>query len=324
MPPLDERAFILLGALLLDALIGDPDWLWRRLPHPVALIGRLVAFLDTELNRPALVDPVRRLAGVVALAILLSVAGGVALGISLLLLSLPLGGAFEAIVAAVFLAGRSLYDHVRAVADALTADGLEGGRAAVARIVGRDPATLDEAGVCRAAIESCAESFADGIVAPAFWYLVGGLPALIVYKAINTADSMIGYRNETHGAFGWAAARLDDLVNLIPARLSGLLVATAAALSGRGALRSLKVMWQDAGKHTSPNAGWPEAAMAGALDLALAGPRVYEGRTVPGPWLHAEGRRDANIADIYGALRLLIASSAVQAGAVAAVFWLAL
>ncbi|MCG8558637.1 MAG: adenosylcobinamide-phosphate synthase CbiB [Hyphomicrobiales bacterium] len=324
MPPLDERAFILLGALLLDALIGDPDWLWRRLPHPVALMGRFIAFLDKELNRPALVDPVRRLAGAVALAILLSVAGGIAIGTGLLLWTFPLGGAFEAIVVAVFLAGRSLYDHVSAVANALAADGLDGGRAAVARIVGRDPATLDEAGVCRAAIESCAESFADGIVAPAFWYLIGGLPALIVYKAINTADSMIGYRNETYSAFGWAAARLDDLVNWIPARLTGVLLVASAALSGRSASLSFKVMWQDARKHTSPNAGWPEAAMAGALGIALAGPRVYEGQTVEGAWLHADGRRNADAADIRGALRLLVVGSAVQAGAVAALFMLAL
>ncbi|SMF33115.1 adenosylcobinamide-phosphate synthase [Tistlia consotensis] len=290
------RGLLLLAALLLDALVGDPDWLWRRLPHPVVLLGRAVARLERDLNRPGAAPASARLAGVAALALLL--AGAIAVGLAVEALGWwPL----ELALAAALLAQRSLYEHVAAVAEALGRDGLAGGRRAVARIVGRDPERLDTAGVCRAAIESLAENFSDGIVAPAFWYAVGGLPGLIAYKALNTADSMIGHRSERHRHFGWAAARLDDLANLPASRLSALLVALARP---RRLAAALAAVARDAGRHRSPNAGWPEAALAGALGLALAGPRHYAAGAVEDAWMNAGGRREAGPGDIERALAL--------------------
>ncbi len=208
-------------------------------------------------------------------------------------------GVFEVLGAAVLLAQRSLADHVGAVAGALRVS-LAEGRGAVARIVGRDPETLDQAGVARAAIESAAENFSDGVVAPVFWFLVGGLPGIAVYKAVNTADSMIGHSSERYREFGWAAARLDDVLNWIPARLAGGLICLVGG--GRAAMR---VMLRDAGLHKSPSAGWPEAATAASLEIALAGPRIYGGEVTDDPYLNAEGRREAGPADIEAAVRLI-------------------
>jgi adenosylcobinamide-phosphate synthase len=194
-------------------------------------------------------------------------------------------------------------DHVAAVASGLTRS-LQDGRTAVSHIVGRDPQRLDEAGVSRAALESLAENTSDGIVAPAFWYALLGLPGLVAYKAINTADSMIGHKTERYINFGWASAKLDDAVNFIPARLTGLLFAAAAAISnpenGRAALAA---MWNDARNHQSPNAGWPEAAMAGALGLRFGGPRDYDGETIDLAWM-GHGRETLTRDDITAGLRL--------------------
>ncbi len=278
-------------ALLLDAILGEPDWLWRRLPHPAVLLGKLVGALDERLNTGTM----RRARGVLAVVIFIMTAGAIGLVIA----ALPFGLVFEIIAAAILLAQRSLADHVTAVADGLDA-GLADGRSAVAHIVGRDTAALDESGVARAAIESAAENFSDGIVAPAFWFLIAGLPGMLIYKAINTADSMIGYRTDRHREFGWAAAHLDDLVNLPASRLSAVLLAI-----GPGMARALTVTWRDAGLHRSPNAGWPEAAMAAQLGIALAGPRVYHGAATDDPFVHAEGRKDINASDVRAAVRRL-------------------
>jgi adenosylcobinamide-phosphate synthase len=293
------RLPLLLGALLLDALVGDPDWLWRRLPHPVALAGRAIAALEGRLNRPGRRPWRGRLAGIAALALLLG--GALLLGWAVETLELwPL----ELALVATLLAQRSLYEHVAAVVFALRRDGAAGGlhagRQAVGRIVGRDPERLDEAGVCRAAIESLAENFSDGIVAPALWYALGGLPGLLAYKALNTADSMIGHRSERYRDFGWAAARLDDLANLPASRLSALLIALARP---RRLGPALAAVVRDAGRHRSPNAGWPEAAMAGSLGLALAGPRHYAEGAVEDAWMNAGGREGAGPADVERALR---------------------
>lgn len=293
-------------ALLVEAIVGYPARLVGWIGHPVIWMGRLISALDGRLNREAQSFARRRAWGVVAAGLLLASAALPALALQAILLALPLplGLFLCAVVASSLLAQRSLHAHVADVAAALERDGLAAGRIAVSRIVGRDPERLDEAGVARAAIESLAENFSDGVVAPAFWMVLAGLPGAAAYKALNTADSMIGHKTERHAAFGWAAARLDDLVNLPASRLSGLLLVAAAALvpgcSPRGAWTA---MLRDAPHHRSPNAGWPEAAMAGALGISIAGPRSYGGIEAPAAYM-GDGRREIGAADIRAALRL--------------------
>jgi len=309
---------VLLLALVLDLVAGDPPWLYRLLPHPVALIGRAVEALERILNRQHL--PRRRRILLGGLCTLVVVGGAGALGAALhaLLAALPVGWVLEAVLASTLLAFRGLYDAVRAVARGLS-ESLEAGRAAVSRIVGRDPASLDAAGVARAAAESAAENFSDGFVAPVFWFLLLGLPGLLAYKAVNTLDSMIGHRNARFEAFGKIAARLDDAANVVPARLAGLLFVLAALpLPGASAVRAWKTMLRDAPKHRSPNAGWQEAALAGALGLALAGPRQYGGQVVEDHWM-GDGRREVTAEDLARVLDLYLAAGAlVFVGAMAA------
>ncbi|MBB4954641.1 adenosylcobinamide-phosphate synthase [Agrobacterium vitis] len=299
---------LLLLALLLDRLVGDPSWLWSRLPHPVVVFGTGISFFDRLLNRPFLADGLRRVLGAISISalLLISACAGAVLHHVFVALG-PFGFALEVVVTAVFLAQKSLLDHVRAVATGLRMEGLAGGRKAVAMIVGRDPTTLNEAGVTRAALESLSENFADGVVAPAFWYAVLGLPGLLAYKMLNTADSMIGHKSETYLHFGWAAARLDDLANWPAARLSGLLIVGGAWVCGGcvAARRCFSVMMRDHDLHRSPNSGWPEAAAAGALDVALAGPRVYAGQKVSEPMMNAAGRRAIGASDIVVGLALI-------------------
>jgi adenosylcobinamide-phosphate synthase len=306
-----DALLLVVAALLLDAVIGDPDWLWRRLPHPVVWIGNGIGWLERWLNREDWSRRQRKLAGVVTIIALVSVAMLVGGLLADLLNDNWIGFGVEALIASTLIAQHSLYQHVARVHRAFTEGGLPAARQAVAMIVGRDPEQLDEAGVSRAAIESTAENFSDGIVAPVFWLALLGLPGLIAYKAINTADSMIGHRSTRYIDFGWAAARLDDLVNLIPARLSGILVALAAPVSRGSIIASLKIMMRDASKHRSPNAGWPESAMAGALGIAIAGPRAYAEGVVNDPYLNAEGRT-AKPDDIRRALRVFVAACLLQ------------
>ncbi len=307
----DDSLRVLVLALLLDAAIGDPDWLWRRAPHPVVVFGWAIDRLDRALNSDDWSATRRRATGVFAIVLL--VAGFAAVGwlIERLLRAVPLGSIFEAAVASVLIAQRSLYEHVARVRAAFAGGGLEAARRAVSAIVGRDPQALDEAGVCRAAIETTAENFSDGVVAPAFYYALFGLPGLVAYKVINTADSMIGHLTERHRAFGWAAARLDDVVNLAPARLAALLLAIVAPVTAGSVSTALRTAVSDAQKHRSPNAGWPESAMAAALGVALAGPRVYPQRVVDDPFVNASGRK-ANPADIGRVLKLLVAACALE------------
>lgn len=276
------------------------------------------------MNRPAYGFAARRAGGVLAALIYLASVGLVAWLATRALLSLgPLGFPALAVVAASLPAQRSLAAHVGAVADGMDA-GLDAGREAVAKIVGRNPDALDEAGVARAAIESLAENFSDGVVAPILWTALGGLVGGALYKAINTADSMIGHKDERYAAFGWAAARLDDLVNLPASRLAALWLILAAAFTpGASAGNAARAVWRDASRHRSPNAGWPEAAMAGALALKLAGPRIY-GETLVDDAFMGEGRREATAADIRAALRLYRRACAIQGVtlAVVAAVWL--
>ncbi|WP_424985009.1 adenosylcobinamide-phosphate synthase CbiB [Microbulbifer sp. S227A] len=282
-------ALALVLALILDALLGEPGWLWSRLPHPAVLAGRTVGWLDRRLNRGA----ARRFRGAMALLLLVAIAAaaGYVLGL--------VGPVVEILAAAILLAQRSLVQHVAAVAQALRRT-LGDGRRTVAMIVSRDCRDMGADQVARSAIESAAENLSDGVIAPAFWFLVAGLPGLLIYKIVNTADSMIGYRNDRYLAFGWAAARLDDVLNLIPARLTGLMIALLT-----GQLRQWPAIARDARQHRSPNAGWPEAAMARALDLALAGPRSYDGQLRQLAWVNGSARKDIGAAEIDAAVAIL-------------------
>lgn len=268
-------AWLLIIALILDALMGEPDWLWARFPHPAVLMGKAVSWLERRLNR----GHAKRLKGVIAASALVAV--GVAIGWALSLL----GPVVEVLVAAILIAQRSLVDHLQAVAQGLSRS-LQDGRRAVSWIVSRDTAEMTGPQVARSAIESGSENMSDGVIAPAFWFLLAGLPGIVAYKMINTGDSMIGYRNAKFEDFGWATARLDDLVNLVPARLTGLLIALVG-----GCLRDWPMIRKDARRHRSPNAGWPEAAMARALELSLAGPRSYDGEMRDFPWVNAAGAK---------------------------------
>lgn len=284
-----STAFALFCALILDALFGEPTWLWNRIPHPAVLMGRLIGWADARFNSGA-----RRKAKGVFLLITLVAIGGV---LGWLLSLVPY---LEIIAAAILIAHKSLIQHVKAVATGLTVS-LQEGRNSVAMIVGRDTSDLDAAAVARAAIESAAENFSDGVIAPVFWFLIGGLPGLVIYKMVNTADSMIGYLTPKHADFGWASARFDDFLNLIPARLTMLLL---LPLDGRG-ISTLRAVAQDASKHRSPNAGWPEAALSRSLGIALSGPRAYHGEMKHYDWVNADGRKKAQVYDIHAACQRL-------------------
>ena len=293
-------------------MVGYPNAVYGLIGHPVTWIGKLITWCDDAWNSGS--QSSRRRYGILTLIVLLFVAllsgfaiAGVLDRLFPGLVSLVLCG----VVASTLLAQRSLDAHVLAVAKGLETNGLPGGRAAVAHIVGRETKSLDEAAICRAAIESLAENFSDGVVAPLFWMVVLGLPGALAYKAVNTADSMVGHRTERHEAFGWASARFDDLVNLPASRLSALWLTAAAiplGLSPAGALRTIR---RDAGHHRSPNAGWPEAAMAGALGIRLSGPRIYDGVPVEERWV-GDGRSELTAKDVRGALKLYRTACAVQ------------
>ncbi|MGL4309028.1 MAG: adenosylcobinamide-phosphate synthase CbiB [Paracoccaceae bacterium] len=286
-----SHALLLALALLLDAIVGEPRWLWSRVPHPAVLFGKVIGWMDTRLNQ----GEGRKGKGVAAVALL--VAGTAGLGWALS--ALPGGSLIEVLLAAILLAQKSLCQHVQAVGDALRLS-LPDGQRAVARIVGRDVSALQADGVARAAVESAAENLSDGVIAPAFWFLLLGLPGILIYKVVNTADSMIGHMSDRYRDFGWAAARLDDALNVLPARLTAALILLASGrLDGRG-----KVL-RDAPLHRSPNAGWPEAAMAVVLGISLAGPRSYGGVLKQFPWVLPEGRRDAGPDDIDASVQVL-------------------
>ncbi len=307
-------ADLALVAIATEAMVGYPNAVYRLAGHPVTWIGKFITWCDEAWNSGARSSRERRLYGVVTLILLLVVAllWGFAI-VTILerlfpgIVALVLSG----VLASTLLAQRSLDTHVLYVAKGLETEGLPGGRVAVAHIVGRETRSLDEAAICRAAIESLAENFSDGVVAPLFWMVVAGLPGALAYKAINTADSMIGHRTERYEAFGWASARCDDLVNLPASRLSALWLVLAAIPLGLSPAGALRTMWRDAGHHRSPNAGWPEAAMAGALGIRLSGPRIYDGVPVEERWV-GEGRGELAAKDIRTALKLYRTACGLQ------------
>jgi adenosylcobinamide-phosphate synthase len=309
-----DPLLLLVAGLVIDALFGEMPAIFRQIPHPVVIAGRAIAFFDRKLNREARSETSRRERGIVAVIVLVGGAALLGLAVERVCRGRLIGAAVEAVLIAVLVAQRSLYEHVAAVAAALGSGGLAGGREAVRHIVGRDPMSLDVHGVARAAIESLAENFSDGVVAPVFWYLLLGLPGLLAYKMANTLDSMIGHRTPRYHAFGWAAARLDDVLNTVPAPLSGILLAAAAVLAKNGRpAHAFTIMLRDGRKHHSPNAGWPESAMAGALGLALAGPRRYPEGLVADPWL-GDGSARAGVSDISRGLQLYRLACLTQGG----------
>ncbi len=310
--PNDIVFAILLLAFLLDVSFGDPAWLYRRLPHPVAWIGQLIEDGESRWNHPDLGAHARFLRGLLFVLAVVALAGILGWIVERLSAALPGGWVLEAVLASTLIAFRGLHDRVGAVAEALDR-GLDEASAAVAHIVGRDPARLDAPGVARAAAESLAENFSDGVVAPLFWFALLGLPGLCAYKAINTLDSMIGQRNPRYEYFGKAAARLDDGVNWVPARLAGLLLVAAARLLPEARARDAwRAVRRDAGRHRSPNAGWQEAALAGALGFRLAGPRQYPDGPVDDAWM-GDGHAELDAAALGAALRLYRVAGALIA-----------
>jgi adenosylcobinamide-phosphate synthase len=309
-------AAAMLLAMAIDVALGWPNALFGRIGHPVTWLGRLIAALDGVLNRAAAPGWQRRVLGVLAALLTIGLSGGLAWGVQSLL---PPGWARTLLIGVLawpLIAVRSMYQHVEAVAKPLSQGDLDAARHAVSMIVGRDPSQLDSAGVARAATESLAENTGDGIVAPLVWGVVAGLPGLAAYKAINTLDSMIGHRTPRHEAFGWASARIDDVANWVPARLTGLIFALASS-APRAALRCMR---RDARHHRSPNAGWPEAAMAGALGVRLSGPRIYGDRIAREPWVNA-GAPDPTPADLTRALALYRRAMFGIAVLLAAIAW---
>lgn len=313
---LDPLALLLI-ALLLDAYLGDTRMPFRLFAHPVEIIGGLIDWCERKLNRENRSPVDRAMRGALVVVFVGALSGAVGWLAAWLTQNHDFGWVPELFLLTAMLAGRGLYDRVRAVAIGLD-QGLEQGREAVSHIVGRAPKYLDEHGVCRAAIESCAENFCDGLIAPIFWYVLFGLPGLMIYKAVNTMDSMIGHMTPRYRAFGMTAARLDDVLNLIPARLSGLFLTLAALFTpGAHPLKALKIMLRDSGKHRSMNAGWPEGAAAGALGVSLAGPRRYLENIIEDPWI-GDGTARATPKDIRRMLYLYVAASLINAVWVAA------
>lgn len=294
-------------SFLLDLLIGDPKWI----PHPVVLIGRTITFLEKRLRGCSPATPEGERSAGRTLVVIVCIASYCSATILLYILSCadPLFAfAGECVLGCLTLATKSLADAALKAYEPLARGDLAAARAAVGKIVGRDTGSLDAEGVGRAAVETVAENASDGIVAPLFYMAIGGVPLAVLYKAINTMDSMLGYRNERHLHFGRAAARLDDIANFLPARLTALLMIPAAGLCGfdwRGAWR---VFRRDRRKHASPNAGSPEAACAGALGVRLGGASVYGGLTVEKPFL-GDPEKSIDAADILRAVRLLRATA---------------
>jgi adenosylcobinamide-phosphate synthase len=313
-----DPLILLLLALIVEAYVGEAKFIFKTVRHPIRIIGDVIGFFDTKLNREDRAERDRAFRGALVVAVIIILAISVGWSVSWLSLNHPLGWIIEFLGLVSLLSARNLYDHVRDVAKGLRKSVNEG-RSAVAHIVGRDPDNLDGPGVARAAIESLAENFGDGLIAPVFWYALFGFPGILVYKAVNTLDSMIGYKSPRYRAFGMTAARLDDVLNLIPARLAGLFIVFASVFVPTAKpAQALKVMLRDSRLHRSPNAGWPEGAMAGALSLSLAGPRHYNKQTINDPWIGG-GKTDVTPKDISKALYLYSIACLINAMWVSAI-----
>ncbi len=313
-----DPLILLILAIIFDTYLGDMNFLFRFVKHPIVLIGDAITFFDEKLNREKRSEAARAIRGAITVLIMVLATGIIGAGIAWLSLHHQMGWIIELILITVLLAGRSLYDHVKDVAKALDI-GLEPGREAVSHVVGRDVTQLDEHGVARAAIETLAENLCDGVIAPIFWYLLFGFPGLLIYKTVNTMDSMIGYKNTKYRAFGMTAARLDDALNFIPARLTGLFLVLGALFTPTAnPAKAFRAMMRDSGKHKSMNAGWPEAAMAGALNIALAGPRRYVNTVVDDPWM-GDGSAKVTVKDIERGLYMYTVANLINVAWIGAI-----
>ncbi len=313
-----DPLLILLLAMVIEAYVGGAKFVFRFVRHPVVIIGSLIDLLDRKLNRDKRSQMDRAVRGFITVVIVVAICGAIGFGVAWLSQNHPWGWIIEFLLIVTLITQRALFDAVRKVGISLKGENLEESREAVSHIVGRDPTQLDNHGIARAAIESLSENFSDGVVAPIFWYVLFGFPGLLIYKAINTMDSMIGHKTPKYQAFGFSAARIDDIVNLIPARLSGLFIALASLfVPTANPVQAFKIMLRDAGKHKSLNAGWPEGAMAGALNLALAGPRRYSERVIKDRWI-GDGTAKATHRDIRRALYLYAVACLINAAWIAA------
>ena len=304
---MEIQLIVLAAAIILDLIAGDPDAIWRRIPHPVVFFGDLISLADKSLNSPKVPMQFKRSTGVLAITALIVLS--IIVGYGILIVLEPLGYVglvFEIVIISIFIAQKSLSDHVRRIISPLQISDLCGARSALSMIVGRETKNLDQSDISRAAIESLSENYSDGVVAPIFWCALFGLPGIFAYKMLNTADSMIGHKNEKYLHFGWASAKLDDIANWIPARISSLIIALSSMLiiGPDAARKAIRVAFSEARFHQSPNAGWPEGAMAGALDISLSGPRIYEGKKSASPFINAGGRGDLSSHDIINAIKI--------------------
>ncbi|MEW7006548.1 adenosylcobinamide-phosphate synthase CbiB [Lentilitoribacter sp. EG35] len=307
---------ILFCATILDMLVGDPDWIWRKYTHPIVWFGQITGYMDKRFNSNLLSQAHKKFTGIMAIVMLVAIAVILGLLFTAILSNIGfLGYVLEVIIVAIFIAQKSMSDHVERIITPLRNGDINGARNAVSMIVGRDTAQLDESSISRAAIESMSENFSDGVVAPIFWYAIFGLPGLFAYKMINTADSMLGHMTEKYQDFGWASAKVDDLVNWFPARLSALFIIFASGLGARTKppMSVVKVVLKDAKHHRSPNAGWPESAMAGALDIALAGPRTYSEYKVDDAFMNATGRKKLTFIDVELAKIVFLTACLIEA-----------
>jgi adenosylcobinamide-phosphate synthase len=289
----------MLIALCIDRLFGWPDFLFRRFSHPVVGIGQLISFFERNLNKTGWSSSLRMATGLLTLIFLMT--GLTILGF-LIVLAIPagtLGILVTSFLVWPFIAAKSLADHVKAVAEPLKTNDLPSARQAVSMIVGRNSDNLGSNDIARAALESLAENTSDGVTAPLFWGVLLGFPGVLIYKFVNTADSMIGYKSERYRDFGWASARFDDLINYIPARLTSLIY----AIISRNTLKVLRITLRDASQHRSPNAGWPETSVAASIGVKLSGPRIYDGIKTNDPWLNSDGRNPTGH-DLFSGLRL--------------------
>jgi adenosylcobinamide-phosphate synthase len=311
----DHHLLILVLAIVLDMSVGDPDWIWRKLPHPVVFFGKIISTLDRHLNRIRDNRRMRKRFGILALIIMLALVLIIGVVLSSVFRQFGvIGFVIEVIIVAMLIAQKSMSDHIKNIIAPLSSGDIKGARYAVSMIVGRQTSEMNASDVTRSSIESLAENFSDGVVAPIFWYALLGLPGILMYKMLNTADSMIGHKTVEYEDFGWASAKLDDLANWLPARLSSLLIAVSALiLIGPKSFKN--VIWtvlNNSSLHRSPNAGWPETAMAGALGIVLSGPRIYGQQTSPELYLNPTGRLDLTHLDLEKAINVFWLSCIVE------------